>query len=284
MSSGWDRSTRWNCCLNSSAAANAARTKVNSRRPKRWADLKAVVERMMAGKMEGGRRLIRFPAWNRAWAARGVRRANLALWMLPVTRGLLRPAVSGLENLESLEPPVIFAANHQSHLDTPLILLALPERWRYRVAPAMFKEYFTPHFSPKGYTGWQRSVSSLQYYLIALLFNAFPIPQQEAGARESLRYAGDLLSDGWSLLIFPEGERRPSGEMGEFRPGVGLLASRLKVPVVPIHLEGVDRVLPRGQLRPRPGPTRVVFGTPLYLRGGDPQALAGRVEQAVRAL
>lgn len=246
-------------------------------------DLKAAVERMLAGGVERGR-LIDFPVWNRGRAAWGVRRANLALWILPVARRLLRPGVSGLENLEALEPPVIFAANHQSHLDTPLILLALPEGWRYRVAPAMYKEYFTPHFSPKGHTMWRRAMSSFQYYSVALMFNAFPIPQQEAGAGESLRYAGDLVGDGWSLLIFPEGERRPGGEMGEFRPGVGLLASKLKVPVVPIHLEGVDRVLPRGAFRPRPGETRVVFGRPLYLREGDPQALANRVEQAVRAL
>ncbi len=246
-------------------------------------ELKAAVERMLAGGTEG-RRLIQFPVWNRGRAAQAVRRANLALWILPAARRLLRPTVSGLENLNSVEPPVIFAANHQSHLDTPLILLALPEKWRWRVAPAMYKEYFAAHFSPEGHTLVQRALSSLQYYLIALLFNAFPIPQQEAGARESLRYAGDLLSDGWSLLIFPEGERRPGGQMAEFRPGVGLLASRLKVPVVPIRLEGVDRVLPRGAFRLRPGETRVVFGRPLLLRGGDPQELAARVERAVRAL
>jgi long-chain acyl-CoA synthetase len=247
-------------------------------------ELKAIVERAMAGKMESSQPLIRFPSWNRGWAARGVRRANLALWMLPLARWLLRPSISGVENLESLEPPVIFAANHQSHLDTPLILLALPERWRYRIAPAMFKEYFTPHFSPEGYSVWRRALSSLEYYLVALMFNAFPIPQQETGTRESFRYAGDLLGDGWSLLIYPEGERRPGGNMAGFRPGVGLLASRFKVPVVPIHLEGVDRVLPRGHARLRPGPTRVAFGHPLCLREGDPQTLAGRVENAVRAL
>jgi long-chain acyl-CoA synthetase len=179
---------------------------------------------------------------------------------------------------------VIFAANHQSHLDTPLILLALPERWRRSVAPAMYKEYFNAHFSPEGHALWRRLGSSLQYYLIALMFNAFPIPQQEAGAGEALRYAGNLVGDGWSLLIFPEGERRRSGDMGEFRPGVGLLATRLKVPVIPIHLQGVDQVLPRGQTLPTPGKTRVIFGRPLDLCGGDPQALANRVEQAVRAL
>lgn len=248
------------------------------------AELTEVVERMMAGEQENGERLIRFPVWNRTRVARAVRRANLALWILPATRLLLRPEVSGLENLEPLEPPVIFASNHQSHLDTPLILLALPERWRYRVAPAMFKEYFTPHFSPHGYTLGRRLVSSLEYYLVALMFNAFPIPQQEAGAGESLRYAADLLSDGWSLLIYPEGERRRGGQMAEFRPGVGLLASRLQAPVVPIRLEGVDRVLPRGGILPRPGRTRVTFGRPLYLREGDPQNLAGQVERAIRSL
>ena len=84
-----------------------------------------------------------------------------------------------------------------------------------------------------------------------LLGNAFPIPQQESGVRATLRYAGDLISDGWSLLIFPEGERRPTGQLGAFQPGVGLLARRLQVPVIPIHLEGVAQVLPAGRIIPR---------------------------------
>src|SRR5207302_4679846 len=185
--------------------------------------------------------------------------------------------VAGVDKLNALDPPVIFAANHQSHLDTPLILSALPARWRYRVAPAMYKEHFAAHFNPEQHPLGQRLAMSAQYYLVALLFNAFPIPQQEAGVLEALRYAGELVSEGWSLLIFPEGERRPSSHMGEFQPGVSLLATRLQAPVVPIHLEGVDRVLPRERIIPRLVETHVTFGEPMRLRGEDPALLVNHL-------
>lgn len=192
-----------------------------------------------------------------------------------------------MERLNSLARPAIFAANHQSHLDTPLILAALPARWRYRIAPAMYKEYFAAHFQPHRFPPRTRLSISAQYYLTSLFFNAFPVPQQEAGVPDVLRYAGDagdLVSDGWSILIYPEGERRPSHQMGEFRAGVGWLASRLKVPVVPVHLEGVDQVMPRGKVVPRFGATQVRFGQPVWLDGGDPGTLAHRLEQTVHAL
>jgi 1-acyl-sn-glycerol-3-phosphate acyltransferase len=149
----------------------------------------------------------------------------------------------------------------------------------------MYKEYFRSHFHPDGQPLAQRFLSSLEYYLVTLLFNAFPIPQEEPGARETLHYAGDLVSEGWSLLIFPEGERRPSGQIGRFYPGVGLLALRLKVPVIPIHIENTDHILPRGCFLPRLGHARVTFGSPLQVRGEeDPQALADRLQEAIKIL
>ncbi|HTX38688.1 MAG TPA: AMP-binding protein [Bryobacteraceae bacterium] len=225
-----------------------------------------------------------FPAWNRNPVSRMVRRANLGLWILPLTRLLAKPAVSGVERLYSLSPPVIFAANHQSHLDTPLILAALPERWRYRIAPAMYKEYFAAYFHPRRQPFGQTAAATLEYYTVALLFNAFPIPQEEAGVLDALRYAGDLVSEGWSLLIFPEGERRVESHVGEFRPGVGFLATRLQVPVVPIHLAGVDRVLPRGKFIPHLGRTQITFGQPVFPGSEEPEALAHQLEEAVQAL
>lgn len=248
-------------------------------------EVQQLMERVLAGQEKaGGTARSEFPGWNKGWLSRAVREANLALWVLPITRMLAKPVISGVEVLDGLAPPVIFAANHQSHLDTPLILSALPRRWRYRIAPAMYKEYFDAHFNARGYTAAKRAAAGLQYYLVALMFNAFPIPQQEAGVLDALRYAGGLVSEGWSLLIFPEGERRPSLEMGEFQPGVAVLATRLRVPVVPIHLEGVDRVLPRECIIPRFGRTRVSFGEPLRLRGEDTRLLAHEVRETVQAL
>jgi long-chain acyl-CoA synthetase len=204
--------------------------------------------------------------------------------VLPLARFLGRPAIEGLQNLEGEKPPLIFAANHESNLDAPVILAALPSQWRRRIAPAMYKEFFDPHFSPEKYPLARRLLSSIQYYAVALLGNAFPIPQEEAGVRDVLRYAGELVSDGWSLLIFPEGERRPTNQHGGFRPGVGLLADRLEAPVVPVCLEGTGQVLPSGRILPRRGRTRVIFGPPMRLQDHDPKALAKQVEEAVASL
>ena len=118
---------------------------------------------------------------------------------------------AGLEHLRGIDGPVIFAANHQSHLDTLAILDVLPPRWRYRVAPAMAKEFFKAHFFPDQYSWRQWLTNSINYYMAALYFNAFPLPQREAGTRQTLRYFGTLVTAGFSVLIFPEGTRTASG-------------------------------------------------------------------------
>jgi long-chain acyl-CoA synthetase len=95
---------------------------------------------------------------------------------------------------------------------------------------------------------------------------------------------GELVEEGWSILIFPEGERTATGEIGRFFPGIGMIASRLQLSVVPIRLRGVDRVLPRHAKRPHPGPVEVKIGTPICLAGESYPSLARRVEEAVRSL
>ena len=89
-----------------------------------------------------------FPAWTRGIVARAIRRVNLATWILPLTRAFAWLRIEGLDHLRTLESPVIFAANHQSFMDGPVIMASLPARWRYRVSPAMGKEMFAAHFFP----------------------------------------------------------------------------------------------------------------------------------------
>ena len=192
--------------------------------------------------------------------------------------------VTGLEHLETIDGPVIFAANHQSHFDGPVILDSLPPRWRYRVAPAMMREFFNAHFFPERYGRKAWFTNSLNYYLSAFFFNAFPLTQGGAGTRQTLRYMGELVGSGYSILIFPEGSRTETGEIAAFRPGVGMIASRLGVPVVPVRLDGLDRVLPRHAKFPTRAAARCAFGAPMLLTGNDYAALAARVEAAVRAL
>src|SRR5262249_50662171 len=151
-----------------------------------------------------------------------------------------------------VEPPVIFAANHQSHMDVPVILASLPRRLRYRVAPAMAKEFFKAHFFPEQYGRIRWFLNSLNYYLASLFCNAFPLPQREAGARQTLRYIGEVVEGGDSVLIFPEGKRTDAGEIDRFRPGIGMIASKLDLPVVPVRIEGLEKVLHHSWKMARP--------------------------------
>jgi len=226
---------------------------------------------------------VEFPVWSRAWAARTIRRASLPTWILPLARAFAWIRVEGREHLRDLDTPVIFAANHQSHMDAPVILAALPPSLRYRVTTAMAKEFFKAHFHPDQHGRLAWLTNSLNYYLAALFFNAFPLPQREAGARQTLRYIGSVLEEGWSVLIFPEG-RRTTGAIDRFRPGIGMIAARLGVPVVPVRIEGLDKVLHPSWRMARPGRVRVAFGAPMRLTGEDYEALAKQVEDAVKDL
>ena len=227
---------------------------------------------------------VEFPSWNRKLPVRAVRAVSQSLFLLPLARVFAWIKVDGLQNLQNVHGPVIFAANHQSHMDGPVILAALPGKWRRRVAIAMAKEFFKPHFFPEQHTRKQWFTNSLNYWLSAAFFNTFPLPQREAGARQTLRYAGDLINDGFSVLIFPEGKRTQHGEIAQFRPGVAMMASRLGVPVIPVRLEGIDRVLHQKWKMAKPGHVAVTFGAPMKLSGENYLDLASQVEVAVRKL
>ena len=238
----------------------------------------------VAAKTGGDDGPVVFPTWNRRWPFTWIRNASLPTWILPIGRAFAWVKVEGLEHLDGLQGPVVFAANHQSHLDGPMVLWSLPPRWRYRVAIAMAKEFFKAHFFPEQYGRKAWLTNSLNYYLSTLFFNAFPLPQREAGTRQTLRYLGALFAEGYSLLIFPEGKRSMDGQLNPFRGGIGMIGARLDVPVVPVGISGLDKVLHQTWKMAKPGPARIRFGAPLRLQGDDYAALAKQVEDAVRDL
>ena len=225
-----------------------------------------------------------FPAWSQLRASRAFRRLALAAFLLPLTRVFAWIRVEGLDRLAHAHDPVLYAANHQSVMDGPVILAALPAERRYRVATAAAREWFAPHFHPDRHPRSRRIATSLAYYLGVLCFNVAPLPQREVGARAAMRHLGTLLGEGSSVLIFPEGRRRETGRIDTFQPGVGMLAARMQVPVVPVRIDGVDRILPIGARWARPGRVRVAFGSPLRVEGSDYAEIARRIESAVRAL
>lgn len=246
------------------------------------ADLKQLVNQLPP--KDSAPEPVEFPSWNRSLPFCGLRRLSLSTWILPLTKLFAHIQVDGLEHLRQIKGPVVFASNHQSHMDVPVILAALPGNWRAQIATAMAKEFFKAHFFPSEHTWRERMTNSVNYYLAACYFNAFPLPQREAGARQTLKYIGELLGEGWSVLLFPEGVRSENEEIKKFRGGIGMIASRLDVPVIPIRISGVNQVLHPKWKMARPGTVRVTFGRPLFLRGDNYAALATDVETTVRAL
>jgi 1-acyl-sn-glycerol-3-phosphate acyltransferase len=214
--------------------------------------------------------------WARSFRARWARTVLLESVLRPTAAAIARPRRRGLDRLEDLRSgpgdaqPVIFCANHHSHVDTPIVLTSLPEPWRYQVFVGAAADYF-----------FRNRVTGAA---ASLLLNAIPI-ERATVTRRSADLAASLIEEGWSMLIFPEGGRSPDGWGQDFRGGAAYLARRTGAPVVPIHLSGTDRILPKGAKRLRPGPTTVTFGDPLRAEAGeDTRRLAARIEAAVAAL
>lgn len=208
--------------------------------------------------------------WARRVPARMTRALLVEGLIRPTAHLLARPTVQGLDRLVDLEGPAIFAANHHSHVDTPLLLSVIPEPWQHHLAIAAAADYFFGNRVTGG--------------LSALCLGAIPIDRSSVN-RRSADLAADLLADGWSLLIFPEGGRSPDGWGQPFRGGAAYLSLRCEVPVVPIHLAGTSRILKKGRTLPSPAPTTVTFGAPL--RPDDDESshrFATRIEAAVAGL
>ena len=182
--------------------------------------------------------------------------------------------------------PVIFAANHQSHMDVPVILAALPGRWRRRVATAMAKEFFKAHFFPEEYSRGKRFTNSLELLPVGRVLQHVPAAAARGGRAADAALCGRARSaDGFSVLIFPEGKRTEHGEIAPFRPGVGddgRAAGRAGR-----SLSGSKASIAcftrRGRW-PNPVRVRVIFGAPMQLSGDDYVDLTAQVEAAVRKL
>jgi 1-acyl-sn-glycerol-3-phosphate acyltransferase len=209
-------------------------------------------------------------SWARREPARSARLLLVEGPMRAVVRSLADPRRRGADRLGALEGPAVFAANHHSHVDTPLLLTSIPEPWRHKLVVAAAADYF-----------FRNRVTSAAS---ALTLGAVPMERAKV-QRRSADQAAELLADGWSLLIFPEGGRSPDGWGQGHRGGAAYLAARTGVPVVPVHIRGTDRIFAKGDKRPRPGATKVTFGTPLQaLETDNANRFAARIEAAVATL
>jgi len=181
--------------------------------------------------------------------------------------GLFGFEVSGIEHL----PPsgCIIAANHSSYLDPPILGTAtpLPRQVRFMAKSELFR---VPLLGP-----------------IIIRLGAFPVIRGTPD-RKAIRKALDLLAQGWTLGIFPEGTRSKNGELQEPEPGLALIACQAGVPVVPMAIEGTYGWLWRRGWRVGLRRIQVRFGPPLVLerkRGREGlEAESRRVMEAIAAL
>jgi 1-acyl-sn-glycerol-3-phosphate acyltransferase len=225
--------------------------------------------------------------WSRRYPARLARAMVMDNIARPAARLLAPATVRGLEHLRHVEGPIIFAANHSSHVDTPLLLTNLPLEFRHHTVVAAASDYF-----------FDRTWKSL---LWSFSLAAIPFERRKVN-RKSVDTLAELLEDGWNLVIFPEGGRSPDGWTQPFGGVAAYLARRTGSPVVPVYLHGTRHVLPKTQDdegrapggsgsesqrggRLRRSPISVLFGAPLTPdEGENAHRFSVRVEASVATL
>jgi len=197
--------------------------------------------------------------WARRAPARAVREAVLRGFFAPAMALYVRRSLHGRDVLDGLEGPVVFVANHSSHMDTPAILCALPARWRRRTVVAAAADYF--------YT--RRDVAAA----VSLGFNTVPMSRAGGGLDPSATaHVDELLREGWSLVLFAEGTRSRDGSVGRLRTGAAVLAARHGLPLVPIHVDGTRSAMPLGRRWMRRAPrgrrhrVALSFGAPIRVQ------------------
>ena len=176
--------------------------------------------------------------WARSWLA-GVARENFMRFVLnPTMDFYMRRRATGREKLAAVKGPVILVANHASHVDTPVILSALPRRLRKRTAVAAAADYFYRN----------RVVASA----VSLIFNTVPIERRGGGGlSKNGSHLDTLLDQGWNLLLYPEGTRSRGGVPGRVRRGAAVLASAHNLSIVPIRVTGTAAAMPPGRIWPK---------------------------------
>lgn len=158
----------------------------------------------------------------------------------------------------------IYYANHSSHLDIILLWASLPSFVRCTVRPAAARDY------------WGKT--TMRRFLALKVFNSIMIDRVFEGmgpraALQSIDSAVTGLGDQYSLIIFPEGSRGDGEEVGKFRSGVYQIAKRIPgIELVPVYMENLNRILPKGKVLPLPLLSNVTFGAPIQVRTGENKA------------
>jgi 1-acyl-sn-glycerol-3-phosphate acyltransferase len=200
--------------------------------------------------------------WARCGIARHVRQTILSCVLGPMIHYYMRVRTHGAEQFEEREPPVVFVSNHSSHLDTPMILRALPRKWRQRTAVAAAADYFYK----------KRATAAF----VALVFNTVPIQRRGGGLGDGATdHVDRLINQRWNFLMYPEGTRSRDGRIGKLRSGAAALASQHGLSIVPIYVTGTHDAMPPGQNWPKRRfykkryQVDIRFGDPITPREGE---------------
>jgi 1-acyl-sn-glycerol-3-phosphate acyltransferase len=173
----------------------------------------------------------------------------------------------------------VYIANHSSHFDFIVLWSYLPPRLRRLTRPVAARDY------------WERD--AVRRYLATRVFNALLIDRvatpgtAAAGlGRQAVDQMVQSLDNRHSLILFPEGTRGAGEDLAPFRSGLyHLCRTRPEIDVIPVYLENLNRILPKGHLLPVPMLSRITFGAPLRLQPAEEKdAFLERARQAVRAL
>lgn len=164
----------------------------------------------------------------------------------------------------------VYFANHTSHLDVLVIWSALPAYVREVTRPVAAKDYWIKGF--------------IRRYIANRLFNALLIDRQHIKVHNSpVNYMLDEMADKYSIIVFPEGGRSDGTKIGDFKSGLYYLCKKKpELELIPIYIDNMNRILPRGTYLPVPMLSRVVFGPPIWLEENESKAsFLERARQAV---
>jgi len=223
-----------------------------------------------------------YPHWPHRFPLKWLRLLLLYTIVFPLTRIMGRARVKGAEKVEGRKSPILFVANHLTMVDHALVLWAMPGSIRRRMAIAMDGEILRDWLNPPEGTSWfLRQRFRLQYFLVALFFNVFSMPHQ-GSFRRSFEYAGEMVDRGFNIMVFPEGRRSPDGQLQPFKAGIGLLVSGLKIPVVPVRIEGLYEVARQGRYFAPAGAISVTIGEPIRFATQEAEVIAAELERKFR--
>jgi long-chain acyl-CoA synthetase len=242
------------------------------------------IEKMLRG--EAPPRLhYHYPHWTLNWPVTWIRLAAHYLLLRPAVFLLGWPRRYGREHLRSVRGPVLVICNHIGDVDVGFVLTALPAHLRHHLATAAGGEAMEILRTPPPTRGvFGRAYDRLRWILGAALLNLFPLPR-EAGFRQSFQYAGEAVDRGYSVLIFPEGRHTTTGHLLPFRAGIGILVNSLKIPVLPMRIDGLFEVKRAGKRFAWPGQISVRIGEPINFEPGrNPAVIAQELETRVQNL